>query len=202
MKKFTTLTGTAAALMRINVNTDAIIPTNWLRCWSSDLGKGMFTIWRYDADGKENPDFVVNQPKYRNASILISGTNFGCGSSREAAVWALMKYGIRCVIAPSFGDIFFSNSFQNGLLTVILLQEQVEKLAEAVSRAPRPMVTVDLQTCTITTPDGAKVSFKIDPARREALLQGLDEIGATMKHESEIAAFQARDQKARPWIYR
>ncbi len=203
MKKFTKHTGIAAPLMRINVNTDAIIPTQWLQSLSSDLGRGLFSGWRYDAEGRENPDFVLNKPKYRQACILIAGVNFGCGSSREAAVWALMKFGIRCVIAPSFGDIFFGNSFQNGLLTVILPQDQVERLAEAVSRTESsPLMTVDLQTCTIIAPDGTSIPFTIDPARREALLEGLDQIGTTLKHEADIAAFQARDRKARPWIYR
>jgi 3-isopropylmalate/(R)-2-methylmalate dehydratase small subunit len=200
MEKFTKLTGIAAPLMRINVNTDTIIPTLWCQSLHSDLGRGLFSGWRYDEHGRENPDFVLNQPRYRQACILLSGENFGCGSSREAAVWALMKFGIRCVIASSFGDIFFGNSFQNGQLTVILPQDQVEWLAEQVSRTNgSPLITVDLQTCTITSRDGVSIPFTIDPARREALLQGIDQIGTTLKHEADIASFQARDNKARPW---
>jgi 3-isopropylmalate/(R)-2-methylmalate dehydratase small subunit len=203
MKAFTTLTGVAAPLMQNNINTDIISPTPWLRSLSLDLGQGLFAVWRYDGDGQERSGFILNQAKYRNACILLSGENFGCGSSREAAVWALMKYGIGCVIAASFGDIFAGNSVQNGLLTVVLPREQIERLAEQASRKESSaLLTVDLQACTVTAPGKEPIPFVIEPAHCAALLEGLDQIGATLKYEADIAAFQRQDQRTRPWIYR
>ena len=156
-------------------------------------------IW---PDRSDNPDFVLNQPRYRGAQILLSGENFGCGSSRESAVWALAGFGFRCLIAPSFGDIFTNNAFQNGMLLIRLPKEQVERLAAELMISATPAMTVDLQTQTITAPSGAVTPFEVDAELREALLEGRDEIGMTLMREADIRAFQNRDRSARPWIYR
>jgi 3-isopropylmalate/(R)-2-methylmalate dehydratase small subunit len=201
MTPFTTVTGAAAPLMRPNIDTDVIIPIQRLTGTPRDtLGHYAFEPLRYGADGAENPDFVLNRPPFRGAPILIAGPNFGCGSSREGAVWALMGMGLRCVIAESFGDIFQGNCFQNGMLPVALPADAVERLArQAASGAP---VTVDLASGTVTPPEGPSMPFTVAPLRREALLEGLDELGQTRKRSAEIAAWQARDQAARPWIWR
>ncbi len=205
MEKFATLTAIAAPLLRINIDTDAIIPSREMKkVAKTGLAEGLFAGWRYRAPGsrEENPDFVLNQEPYRRAKILLSGTNFGCGSSREHAVWALYEWGIRAVIAPGFGAIFQGNCVRNGILPVVLDNDLVEQIAGAVQADPaRNLLTVDLTSCTVTAPGGAVHSFRIAPADREMLLEGLDAITLTMKRDDEILAFQARDRLRRPWIY-
>ena len=203
MEKFTTVRGPAAPLMLRDVDTDVIIPMRRLVGGGGDLSRYAFEPLRYGeqgADGPENPDFVLNRPEYRNAAILLAGPNFACGSSREPAVWVIKGMGFRCVIAPSFGDIFYKNCFQNGLLPIALPLEEVERLAEEARRAGARFA-VDLEATEITTPGGRRVPFEVNPARREALLRGLDDLGLTRQREAEIAAFQAADRKRRPWIY-
>ncbi|MBI5912797.1 MAG: 3-isopropylmalate dehydratase small subunit [Betaproteobacteria bacterium] len=207
MEKFTTLAGIAAPMMVPNIDTDAIIPVEQMKALDADFGRCLFFNQRYRLDGSDNPDFLLNRPPYRKAKILVAGENFGCGSSREHAVWALVSFGIRCVIAPSFGDIFYNNSFKNGLLPVQLPANVVDALAVRIEADANPdslPVIVDLEACTVHGPgtDGPIIAFDIDPERREALLEGLDEIGITLKHEAQIAAFQARDAAQRPWVYR
>ena len=173
MDKFTTLTGVAAPLPLVNVDTDMIIPKQYLKTIQrTGLGKGLFDEMRYLDDGSENPDFVLNKPAYRNAEILVAGENFGCGSSREHAPWALLDFGIRCVIAPSFADIFYNNCFKNGILPVVLPQEDVDRLMDDAGRGANAVVTVDLESQTIAGPDGGTVAFEIDPHRRRCLLKG------------------------------
>jgi 3-isopropylmalate/(R)-2-methylmalate dehydratase small subunit len=204
VEKFTTLYGTAAPMMVPNVDTDAIMPVEQMKTLDINFANCLFFNHRYRADGSDNPDFVLNRPPYRDAKILVAGANFGCGSSREHAVWALMAYGIRCVIAPSFGDIFYNNSFKNGLLAVRLPADSVGALAasiEADTDAARPPLHVDLEACTIRDPDGRNIGFEIEPARGRALLMGLDPIGVTLEYATQIAAFQANDGAQRPWIY-
>ena len=202
MKKFKRETGVAVSFPQANIDTDAILPAQWMRSTSTDLGDGLFGRRRYDADGKEVPGFILNRMPYRHAKILVGGPNFGCGSSRESAVWALQSFGIRSVIASSFGDIFFENSFKNGLLPVLLPQEEVSELLSYLSTTNDPSLTIDLENCTVETPQGRTISFAISGARRTALLEGLDEIGQTLRHENEIAAFETRDRAMRPWIHR
>ncbi len=202
MEKFERVTGVAAPLVQENINTDAIIPASWIVNFGRDLGQGLFGGWRYRADGHENPDFVLNQPPYRDARILLAGRNFGCGSSREEAVWALLGFGIRCVVAPSFGDIFFENAFKNGLLPIVLEPAGVMTLLRETAAAPTPILTVDLVACTLGAPGATILSFTIPESRRRALLEGLDEIDLTLARAAEIHAFQAADRSRRPWIYR
>jgi len=206
MEAFTTLTAIAAPMMTPNIDTDAIIPVEQMKVLAPDFGKSLFFSQRYRHDGSEDPGFVLNQPAYREARILVAGENFGCGSSREHAVWALLDYGIRCVIAPSFGDIFYNNSFKKSLLPLRLPASVVEELARRVSESANPRrlpLTVDLQACTVRgpQPESPTIAFEIEPSRRDALLEGLDEIGLTLKHDAEIAAFQAADSRRRPWVY-
>jgi len=201
MEKFTRVSGVAAPFPQANIDTDAIIPAQWLRSVSADLGKGLFGGWRYDGQGRERPDFILNQSRYREAKIIVGGPNFGCGSSREGAVWALQGFGIRCVVAPSFSDIFFENSFKNGLLPVALPEAQIRELLKFLETTNDPSLVVDLESCVVETPQGRRFPFVIPPARRTALLEGLDEIGQTLRHETAIAAFQARDREARRWIH-
>lgn len=202
MEPFRTLTGAAAPLMRQNVDTDVIIRIEPLISLErSALGPHALASWRYGPDGAELPDFVLNQAPYREAPILLAGENFGCGSSREGAVWALAGRGIRCVIAPGFGDIFYGNCFQNGVLPVTLPLAEVDAMADEARADPGSAFTVDLGKSTVTMPSGRSVPFRIDPQRREMLLEGLDQIGLTRRREAEIAAFQARDRVLRPWIY-
>jgi 3-isopropylmalate/(R)-2-methylmalate dehydratase small subunit len=201
MDKFTTLTGVAAPLPMINVDTDKIIPKQYLKIVDrSGLGKALFDELRYKSDGSENPDFVLNQPAYRQAKILVAGENFGCGSSREHAPWALMDFGIRCVIAPSFADIFYSNSFKNGMLLIKLPQEIVNELMEDAKKGANARLTVDLASQTITRPDGGTVKFEIDPFLKDCLLNGLDDIGLTLKKESKIAAYEQKQRLTQPWL--
>jgi len=205
MEKFTVLEAIAAPLMRINIDTDVIIPSREMKRVSKEgLSDGMFANWRYTEPGgrEENPDFVLNQEPYRQANILLSGDNFGCGSSREHAVWALAEWGIRAIITPGFGNIFYGNCVRNGILPVVLDIETVEELARQVETDPaNNRIKVDLTTCTVTAPDGAKHQFEIAPADKEMLLEGLDGIAVTQRRDDEILAFQGRDRLKRPWIY-
>jgi 3-isopropylmalate/(R)-2-methylmalate dehydratase small subunit len=191
MEKFTIHTGTAALLDRDNADTDQIIPKQFLkRTERTGYGECLFFDWRFDVQGRPNPDFALNAPQYKGASILIAGKNFGCGSSREHAVWALRDYGIRCIIAPSFADIFANNCVKNGLLTVVLRPSEMAQL-KARDAAGRFRLTVDLERCELSGAEGFTARFEIDPFRRTCLLEGLDEIGMTLKHEAEIAAYEA-----------
>lgn len=201
MDKFTTVTGIAAPLMRAGVDTGTIIQSVWLRSRSFDLGEKLFSDWRYDADGKEVPDFVLNQPRFRQAKVLVAGPDFGCGSSREGAVWALQRFGIQCVIAPSFGEIFRDNSYQNAFLPVELPREQVEEIGAWAARSNDSTLTVDLQSCTVRRSDGVEYSFKLPAERRVSLLEGLDETDTILRSEAAIDSFQEADRAARPWIY-
>jgi 3-isopropylmalate/(R)-2-methylmalate dehydratase small subunit len=201
MDKFTTLTGVAAPLLRTNIDTGAIIAPVFMLSRSIDLGAKLFSNWRYAPDGAEIPEFVLNQPRYRKTQILLAGPNFGCGSSREGAVWALMRFGIRCVIAPSFGEIFHSNACQNGLLPVTLPEATVRKLADMVTVANDPVLTVDLVRCVVQSPSGLEVPFELAADRRMSLLEGLDETSLILRHEDEIDAFQQRARAAQPWLF-
>ncbi|RME94526.1 MAG: 3-isopropylmalate dehydratase small subunit [Alphaproteobacteria bacterium] len=201
MDKFTTLTGVAAPLPLINVDTDMIIPKQFLKTIKrSGLGKNLFDEMRYNDDGSEKEDFVLNQPAYRNAQILVAGDNFGCGSSREHAPWALLDFGIRCVIAPSFADIFYNNCFKNGILPIALPQEDVDKLMDDASRGANAVITVDLENQVITGPDGGEIRFEIDPFRKHCLLNGLDDIGLTMEKAEAIDRFEAERAARQPWL--
>jgi 3-isopropylmalate/(R)-2-methylmalate dehydratase small subunit len=201
MEKFNTLTGVAAPLPMINVDTDAIIPKQFLKTIKrTGLGKYAFYELRYDEQGKEKPDFVLNKPAYRKTQILVTGENFGCGSSREHAPWALLDMGIRCVIAPSFADIFYNNCFQNGILPIKLPQEDVDKLMDDASRGANATVTVDLEKQEIRGPDGGCVKFDIDPFRKRCLLEGLDNIGLTLENEKAIGEYESKATVARPWL--
>jgi 3-isopropylmalate/(R)-2-methylmalate dehydratase small subunit len=200
MQKFTTLTGVAAPLPIRNVDTDMIIPKQFLKTiLRTGLGKSLFFEMRYDQDGKEVPDFVLNKPAYRKAQILVTGENFGCGSSREHAPWALMDFGIRCIIAPDFADIFYNNCFQNGILPIKLPQAEVDKLMDDASRGSNATLTVDLEKQEIRGPDGGVIKFDIDPFRKHCLLNGLDNIGLTLEKQDAILAFEEKSQAARPW---
>jgi len=201
MDKFITLTGVAAPLPMINIDTDKIIPKQHLKTVErTGLGRALFEELRYRDDGSENPDFVLNQPAYRQAKILVAGENFGCGSSREHAPWALMDFGIMCVIAPSYADIFYSNSFKNGMLLIKLPPQIVNELMEDAKKGANARLTVDLPSQTITRPDGEKVHFDLDPYLKDCLLNGLDDIGITLKKESKIASFEAKHRLSQPWL--
>jgi 3-isopropylmalate/(R)-2-methylmalate dehydratase small subunit len=200
MEKFTTLTGVAAPLPLINIDTDMIIPKDYLKTIKrTGLGKGLFAEMRFNEDGSENPDFVLNKPAYRDASIIVAGDNFGCGSSREHAPWALLDYGIRCVISTSFADIFYNNCFNNGILPIRVAKEDLDKLFDDADRGANSRLTVDLAAQEIRGPDGGAVHFEIDPARKEKLLNGLDDIGMTMVKAPRIEAFEKTTEAARPW---
>jgi 3-isopropylmalate/(R)-2-methylmalate dehydratase small subunit len=202
MEKFTILVGVAAPLLRPNINTDILIRIERLMYVAKgQLGRYCFEAWRYRPDGSEDPDFVLNRPGYRDAKILLAGANFACGSSREAAVWSLWDMGVRCVIAPSFGDIFFNNCFQNGMLPLVVPAAAIDAMAAEAEAAQGGTFTVDLERQAIATPSGRHVPFAVDAARRRALLDGLDEIGMTLARDTEIAGFQDRDRQRRPWIY-
>ena len=201
MEKFTKLTGVAAPMPLINVDTDMIIPKQFLKTIKrSGLGKNLFDEMRYDDQGKEIPDFVLNKPQYRNAQILVAGDNFGCGSSREHAPWALLDFGIRCVISTSFADIFYNNCFKNGILPIVLPQEDVDKLMDDAQRGANAVLTVDLEAQTITGPDGGEIRFDIDPFKKHCLLNGLDDIGLTLEKAAAIDAFETRAGAERPWV--
>ena len=202
MDKFTTLTGVAAPLPIVNVDTDMIIPKDYLKTIKrTGLSVGLFAEMRFNEDGSENPEFVLNKPAYRKAQILVAGDNFGCGSSREHAPWALLDFGIRCVISTSFADIFYNNCFKNGILPIALPQEDIDKLMDDAERGANAIVTVDLEKQEITGPDGGCVRFDIDPFRKHCLLNGLDEIGLTLQHADDIRAFEAKHKASRPWLF-
>lgn len=201
MDKFTTLTGVAAPLPFINIDTDMIIPKQYLKTIKrTGLGTAAFAEMRYNDDGSENPDFVLNKDAYRNAQIIIAGDNFGCGSSREHAPWALLDFGIRCVISTSFADIFYNNCFKNGILPLQVSPEQLEALFDDASRGSNATLTVDLEAQTISGPDGGSISFDIDPARKDVLLQGLDDIALTLEKAPKITSFEETVSAERPWI--
>ena len=202
MDAFTVLTGLVAPLDRVNVDTDQIIPKQYLKTIKrTGLREGLFTDWRYGSDGSPNPDFFLNQPHYQGATILLARDNFGCGSSREHAPWALLDYGFRCLIAPSFADIFFNNCFKNGMLPVVLQPAEVAQLFTEVAAQPGYQLTVDLAAQTVTTPAGASFRFNIDPFGKECLLKGLDEIGLTLQHEADITAYEQRRKLEAPWLF-
>ena len=201
MTPFTTLTGIAAPMPLVNIDTDMIIPKQFLKTIKrSGLGVSLFDELRYDRDGNELPDFVLNQPAYRQTQILVAGDNFGCGSSREHAPWALLDFGIRCVISTSFADIFFNNCFKNGILPIVLPQDAVDVLMEDARRGANARMTVDLENQTVTTSDGVAFSFDVDPFRKHCLLNGLDDIGLTMEKAPAIQTFETQMAQARPWV--
>jgi len=200
MDKFTKLTGVAAPMPMVNVDTDKIIPKQFLKTLTrSGLGKHLFEEMRYTRDGKEIPEFVLNQKAWRNAKILVAGPNFGCGSSREHAPWALLDFGIRCVIAESFADIFYNNCFKNGVLPIVLPAAEVAKLLDDAERGANATVTIDLEKQEISGPDGGRISFEIDPWRKHCLLNGLDDIGLTLEKSAKIANFEST-RAGQPWL--
>jgi 3-isopropylmalate/(R)-2-methylmalate dehydratase small subunit len=201
MDKFNKLTGVAAPMPLINIDTDMIIPKQFLKTIKrTGLGKNLFDEMRYDDKGNEIPDFVLNKPAYRNAQILVTGENFGCGSSREHAPWALADFGIKCVIAASFADIFYNNCFQNGILPIVLPQAEVDKLMDDAERGSNAVVTVDLEAQEIRGPDGGIIKFDLDPFRKHCMLEGLDGVGLTMKKADEIATYETRHAAEQPWL--
>ncbi|HWW47416.1 MAG TPA: 3-isopropylmalate dehydratase small subunit [Xanthobacteraceae bacterium] len=201
MEKFTKLEGVAAPLKIINVDTDMIIPKQYLKTIRrTGLGKGLFSEQRYKDDGSENPEFVLNKPAYRSAKILIAGDNFGCGSSREHAPWALLDFGIRCVISTSFGDIFYNNCFKNGILPIRVSQEQLDKLFDDADRGANATLSIDLEAQEIRGPDGGVISFEIDAFRKHCLINGLDDIGLTMEKAPSIATYETKTSAERPWL--
>ena len=201
MDKFTKLTGVAAPLPMINVDTDAIIPKQFLKTIKrTGLGKHLFSELRYDDNGKEKPDFVLNKPAYRKAVILVAGDNFGCGSSREHAPWALLDFGIRAVISTSFGDIFFNNCFKNGILPIKVSPEELEKLFDDAERGANATLTVDLDRQEIRGPDGGTIRFEVDPHRKHCLLHGLDDIGLTLEKRPKIKDYEEKAKTERPWL--
>ena len=200
MDKFTTLTGIAAPMPLVNIDTDMIIPKQFLKTIQrSGLGKNLFDEMRYTQDGQEIPDFVLNQPAYRKAEIIVAGDNFGCGSSREHAPWALLDFGIRCVISTSFADIFFNNCFKNGILPIVLPQDQIDVLMADARKGANARMTVDLEAQTVTTSDGQSFPFEVDAHRKHCMLNGLDDIGLTLEKVSAIDAYEAKAATARPW---
>jgi len=201
MEKFDKLSGIAAPLPLINIDTDMIIPKQFLKTIKrSGLGANLFDEMRFDDDKNEIPGFVLNKPAYRNAEILVAGDNFGCGSSREHAPWALLDFGIRCVIAPSYADIFYNNCFKNGILPIALPQEQVDILMKDAERGENARIEVDLESQTITSSDGQVFSFDVDPFKKHCLMNGLDDIGLTMEKISSIDTFEKKAQTDRPWV--
>ena len=201
MEKFTKLTGVAAPLPIRNIDTDMIIPKQYLKTIKrTGLGTGLFSELRYKEDGSDNPDFVLNQPAYKGSKILVVEDNFGCGSSREHAPWALLDYGIRCVISTSFADIFFNNCFQNGVLPIRVSREQLDQLLEDATRGANATMTIDLEAQEIHRPDGGVMKFDIDAFRKHCMLNGLDDIGLTMQKDKNIGSFEQKVSGARPWI--
>jgi 3-isopropylmalate/(R)-2-methylmalate dehydratase small subunit len=202
MEKFTTLTGVAAPLPMINVDTDMIIPKQFMKTIGrTGLGKSLFFDMRFDDAGAEVLDFVLNRPAYRQASVLVAGENFGCGSSREHAAWALLDFGIRCVIAPSFGDIFYNNCFKNGMLPVRVSAAELEILMDDAERGANATFTIDLEKQKISGPDSGVISFKIDPSFKQCLLEGTDDIALTLKKDYGIGTFEEAQKAAQPWLY-
>jgi len=201
MDKFTTLSGIAAPMPLVNIDTDMIIPKQFLKTIKrSGLGVNLFDEMRYDDDGKEIADFVLNQPQYREAEILVAGENFGCGSSREHAPWAIKDFGIRCVIAPSFADIFYNNCFKNGILPIALPQETVDILMKDAEKGSNARIEVDLEAQIVSTSDGQTFSFEVDSFKKHCLLNGLDDIGLTMEKAASIDTFEATASAERPWV--
>ncbi|WP_334160823.1 3-isopropylmalate dehydratase small subunit [Phenylobacterium sp.] len=199
MEAFTRLDAKAAPLPLANIDTDQIIPKQFLKTVEREgLAKGLFYDFRFDEQGREKPDFVLNRPEYRGAGVLVTGDNFGCGSSREHAPWALMDFGIRCVVSTSFADIFYNNCFQNGLLPVVLKADEVQQLMDE-ARGGNHVVSVDLETQTVTSPSGASFRFEIDPQRKEKMLKGLDAIGETLQKADAIDLFEMKRALAQPW---
>ena len=202
MQKFDQLTGVAAPLPMMNVDTDMIIPKQFLKTIKrTGLGKNLFDEMRYTTDGKEIPGFVLNKPQYRQAKILVAGDNFGCGSSREHAPWALADFGIKCIIAPSFADIFYNNCFKNGILPIVLPQEQVDLLMDDAERGANAVVSIDLEKQEITGPDGGKIKFEVDAFRKHCLLNGLDDIGLTLGHVQSIDNYETSQRGTQPWLW-
>ena len=200
MDKFKKVTGVAAPLPMINVDTDMIIPKQYLKTLGrTGLGKALLTELRYDENGRERPDFVLNKPAYRKAQILVAGDNFGCGSSREHAPWALMDFGIRCVISTSFADIFYNNCFQNGILPIKVKPDELEKLMDDANRGANATMTIDLENQEIHGPDGGTIKFEIDSFRKHCLLNGLDDIGITLQKEKSITSYEEKTATSRPW---
>jgi 3-isopropylmalate/(R)-2-methylmalate dehydratase small subunit len=201
MDKFKKLEGVAAPMPLINIDTDMIIPKQFLKTIKrTGLGKNLFDEMRYKDDGSEVEDFVLNKPAYRNAEILVAGDNFGCGSSREHAPWALLDFGIRCIISTSFADIFYNNCFKNGILPIKLPQEDVDKLMDDAERGANARLTVDLEAQEIRGPDGGVIKFDIDPFRKHCLMEGLDDVGLTLQKKSAIETFEAKRAEEQPWL--
>jgi 3-isopropylmalate/(R)-2-methylmalate dehydratase small subunit len=201
MDKFIKLEGVAAPLPMINVDTDMIIPKQYLKTiHRTGLGKALFDEMRHNPDGSDKPDFVLNKPAYAKAQILVTGENFGCGSSREHAPWALLDFGIRCVIATSFADIFYNNCFKNGILPIRLPQSDVDKLMDDAERGANAVVTIDLEAQEIRGPDGGMVKFEVDPFRKQCLLNGWDDIGLTLRAEDKISAYETNHKAQAPWV--
>ena len=201
MQKFETHRGVAAPFDMINIDTDKVIPKQYLKTIRrTGLGKHLFAEMRYRADGSENPDFVLNKPVYRDASIIVAGDNFGCGSSREHAPWALLDYGIRCVISTSFADIFYNNCFKNGILPITVSREQLDELMQDAELGSNAVLEVDLAAQEISRPNGEKIGFEVEPARKHCLLHGLDDIGLTLAREDAIDRFEERRAQEQPWV--
>jgi len=201
MQPFNKLTGVAAPLPMVNVDTDMIIPKQFLKTIKrTGLKDALFFEARTKPDGSVNPDFVLNRDAYKDAKILVAGANFGCGSSREHAPWALLDFGIRCVIAPSYADIFYNNCFKNGILPVIMPQEDVDRLMEDAKSGANAVLTIDLENQEIERPDGGKITFEVDPYRKQCLLHGWDDIGLTLKNEQKISHFEAARKHSQPWL--
>ncbi len=202
MDSFTTHTGRVAPLDRVDVDTDQIIPKQYLKTiHRTGLKEGLFADWRHLSDGSPDPDFFMNQPRYAAATILLTRDNFGCGSSREHAPWALLDYGIRAILAPSFAEIFYNNCFQNGMLPIVLETQDVQRLFDRVCEDDRFELTIDLAAQTITTPQQSTFRFSIDPFRKQCLLQGLDAIGLTLQREQAIADYEGRRTREAPWLF-
>jgi 3-isopropylmalate/(R)-2-methylmalate dehydratase small subunit len=202
MEPFTTHMGIVIPLDRTNVNTDEIIPARFLKSIKrTGFGNALFANWRFQSDGSPNPDFVLNLPRYQGASILLAGDNFGCGSSREHAPWAIREYGFRCIVAPSFANIFYNNCFNNGILPVTFDEATVRGLIAEAEATEDYILSVDLAAQTVTTPDERVLNFEIDQFRKQALLKGLDNIGWTLSHADEIAAYEARRRQEAPWLF-
>ncbi len=201
MEKFKTINSAAAPLAIINIDTDMIIPKDYLKTIKrTGLGKGLFSEMRFNEDGSEKPDFVLNNPAYKNAEVLVAGDNFGCGSSREHAPWALLDFGIKCVISTSFADIFYNNCFKNGILPIIVSQQQLDMLMEDAQRGSNATLTVDLESQTIKGPDGGEINFDIEPDRKHRLLEGIDDIGESLQKIDAISRFETKIQETRPWV--
>jgi 3-isopropylmalate/(R)-2-methylmalate dehydratase small subunit len=201
MDKFTTLRGVAAPMPMVNIDTDMIIPKNFLKTIKrTGLKEGLFYEMRWTADGQKK-DFILDQPAYQNAKIIVAGPNFGCGSSREHAPWALLDFGIRCVISTDFADIFYNNCFKNGILPIKVPKEIIDKLMDDASRGSNAVIEIDLEKQEIKGPDGGTVKFDIDPFRKRCLLEGLDDIGLTMEKKSEIDDFEKKQKEAQPWLH-